>query len=73
MLPNLVGLLVVQGTIQFSLGVIAEAGLSYVGLERAAADTQLGPHAQRGANLDGAGAVPCALPRLCGACCSSWD
>jgi peptide/nickel transport system permease protein len=32
MLPNLVGLLVIQGTIQFSLGVIAEAGLSYVGL-----------------------------------------
>jgi peptide/nickel transport system permease protein len=31
-LPNLVTLLVVQGTIQFSLGVIAEAGLSYVGL-----------------------------------------
>jgi peptide/nickel transport system permease protein len=32
LLPNLIGLLVVQGTIQFSLGVIAEAGLSYVGL-----------------------------------------
>jgi len=32
LLPNLVGLLLVQGTIQFSLGVIAEAGLSYVGL-----------------------------------------
>ncbi len=32
LLPNLVGLLAVQGTIQFSLGVIAEAGLSYVGL-----------------------------------------
>jgi len=31
-LPNLVTLLVVQSTIQFSLGVIAEAGLSYVGL-----------------------------------------
>ena len=31
-LPNLIGLLAVQGTIQFSLGVIAEAGLSYVGL-----------------------------------------
>jgi peptide/nickel transport system permease protein len=31
-LPNLAGLLVIQGTIQFSLGVIAEAGLSYVGL-----------------------------------------
>jgi peptide/nickel transport system permease protein len=32
LLPNLLGLLLVQGTIQFSLGVIAEAGLSYVGL-----------------------------------------
>jgi len=31
-LPNLSGLLSVQSTIQFSLGVIAEAGLSYVGL-----------------------------------------
>jgi peptide/nickel transport system permease protein len=31
-LPNLIALLAVQGTIQFSLGVIAEAGLSYVGL-----------------------------------------
>jgi peptide/nickel transport system permease protein len=31
-LPNLIGLLLIQGTIQFSLGVIAEAGLSYVGL-----------------------------------------
>ena len=31
-LPNLLGILVVQATIQFSLGVIAEAGLSYVGL-----------------------------------------
>jgi peptide/nickel transport system permease protein len=32
MLPNLLGLLLIQGAIQFSLGVIAEAGLSYVGL-----------------------------------------
>jgi peptide/nickel transport system permease protein len=31
-LPNLASVLIVQGTIQFSLGVIAEAGLSYVGL-----------------------------------------
>jgi peptide/nickel transport system permease protein len=31
-LPNLAALLVVQSTIQFSLGVIAEAGLAYVGL-----------------------------------------
>jgi peptide/nickel transport system permease protein len=31
-LPNLAGLLLIQAAIQFSLGVIAEAGLSYVGL-----------------------------------------
>ena len=31
-LPNLTNLLIVQGTIQFSLGILAEAGLSYVGL-----------------------------------------
>jgi peptide/nickel transport system permease protein len=31
-LPNLGNLLIVQGTIQFSLGILAEAGLSYVGL-----------------------------------------
>ena len=31
-LPNITNLLIVQGTIQFSLGIIAEAGLSYVGL-----------------------------------------
>jgi len=31
-LPNLLNLLIVQGTIQFSLGVLAEAALSYVGL-----------------------------------------
>jgi len=31
-LPNLVGLLVVQAAIQFALGVVAEAGLSYIGL-----------------------------------------
>lgn len=30
--PNLASLLIVQGTIQFSLGILAEAGLSYVGL-----------------------------------------
>ncbi|PSH69800.1 peptide ABC transporter permease [Phyllobacterium brassicacearum] len=31
-LPNMMNLLVVQSTIQFSLGILAEAGLSYVGL-----------------------------------------
>lgn len=31
-LPNIASLLLVQGTIQFSLGILAEAGLSYVGL-----------------------------------------
>lgn len=32
LLPNIANLLIVQGTIQFSLGILAEAGLSYVGL-----------------------------------------
>ncbi|MCO6186778.1 ABC transporter permease [Rhizobium sp. L1K21] len=31
-LPNIMNLLIVQGTIQFSLGILADAGLSYVGL-----------------------------------------
>jgi peptide/nickel transport system permease protein len=31
-LPNIAPALIVQGTIQFALGIIAEAGLSYVGL-----------------------------------------
>ncbi len=31
-LPNLLGLLIVQAAIQFALGIVAEAGLSYVGL-----------------------------------------
>ena len=31
-LPNIANLLIVQPTIQFSLGILAEAGLSYVGL-----------------------------------------
>jgi len=32
LLPNLLNLIIVQGTIQFSLGILAEASLSYVGL-----------------------------------------
>ena len=31
-LPNIASLLIVQGTIQFSLGILFEAGLSYLGL-----------------------------------------
>ena len=31
-LPNIVSILMVQGTIQFALGILAEAGLSYLGL-----------------------------------------
>jgi peptide/nickel transport system permease protein len=31
-LPNIANLLIVQGAIQFSMGVLAEAALSYVGL-----------------------------------------
>jgi peptide/nickel transport system permease protein len=56
-LPNIANILIVQGTIQFSLGILAEAALSYVGLGaqpptpswgRMLADTQtmiaLAPH-----------------------------
>ncbi|MFN4099728.1 MAG: ABC transporter permease [Pararhodobacter sp.] len=31
-LPNMANLMIVQGTIQFSLGILAEAALSYIGL-----------------------------------------
>lgn len=31
-LPNIAGILIVQATIQFGMGILAEAGLSYVGL-----------------------------------------
>jgi peptide/nickel transport system permease protein len=31
-LPNVTNLMIVQGTIQFSLGILAEASLSYIGL-----------------------------------------
>lgn len=31
-MPNLLNILIVQGTIQFSLGILIEAGLSYLGL-----------------------------------------
>jgi len=51
-LPNLSGLLVVQGTIQFSLGVIAEAGPLLCGSWCAAADTQLGTDVERCSDPD---------------------
>jgi peptide/nickel transport system permease protein len=31
-LPNIASILLVQGTIQFALGILAETGLSYLGL-----------------------------------------
>ena len=42
LLPNIMSLLIVQGTIQLSLGVLSEAGLSYVGLGTQPPDTSLG-------------------------------
>jgi ABC-type dipeptide/oligopeptide/nickel transport systems, permease components len=42
LLPNIMSLLVVQGTIQLSLGILAEAGLSYIGLGTQPPDTSLG-------------------------------
>jgi peptide/nickel transport system permease protein len=42
LLPNIAGLIIVQATIQLSLGVVAEAGLSYVGLGTQPPGTSLG-------------------------------
>jgi peptide/nickel transport system permease protein len=42
LLPNIASLIIVQGTIQLSLGILAEAGLSYIGLGTQAPDTSLG-------------------------------
>jgi peptide/nickel transport system permease protein len=40
--PNVSSLIIVQGTIQLSLGILAEAGLSYIGLGTQPPETSLG-------------------------------
>jgi peptide/nickel transport system permease protein len=42
LLPNIISLIIVQATIQLSLGILAEAGLSYVGLGTQPPATSLG-------------------------------
>ncbi len=42
LLPNIMSLIIVQGTIQLSLGILAEAGLSYIGLGAPLQATSLG-------------------------------
>jgi peptide/nickel transport system permease protein len=42
LLPNIISLIIVQGTIQMSLGILAEAGLSYIGLGTQPPATSLG-------------------------------
>lgn len=42
LLPNIMSLIIVQGTIQLSLGILAEAGLSYVSLGTQPPATSLG-------------------------------
>jgi peptide/nickel transport system permease protein len=42
LLPNILSLIIVQGTIQLSLGILSEAGLSYVGLGTQPPGTSLG-------------------------------
>lgn len=42
LLPNIAGLIIVQGTIQLSQAILAEAGLSYIGLGTQRPDTSLG-------------------------------
>ncbi|MCS6759764.1 MAG: ABC transporter permease, partial [Candidatus Devosia euplotis] len=41
LLPNIMSLIIVQGTIQMSLGILAEAGLSYIGLGTQSPETSL--------------------------------
>ncbi|MET3900583.1 peptide/nickel transport system permease protein [Devosia sp. UYZn731] len=42
LLPNILSLIIVQGTIQLSLGILSEAGLSYIGLGTQPPSTSLG-------------------------------
>jgi len=42
LLPNIMSLIIVQGTIQMSLGILSEAGLSYIGLGTQPPETSLG-------------------------------
>ena len=42
LLPNILSLIIVQGTIQLSLGILSEAGLSYIGLGTQPPATSLG-------------------------------
>jgi peptide/nickel transport system permease protein len=42
LLPNITSLIIVQGTIQLSLGILSEAGLSYIGLGTQPPGTSLG-------------------------------
>jgi peptide/nickel transport system permease protein len=42
LLPNIMSLIIVQGTIQLSQGILAEAGLSYIGLGTQPPGTSLG-------------------------------
>jgi len=51
LLPNIMSLLIVQGTIQLSLGILAEAGLSYVGLGTQPPGTSLGLMLKEAQNL----------------------
>ena len=64
-LPNIMNLLIVQATIQFSLGILAEAALSYVGLGAQPPIPSWGSDAGGQPDLD----QPCPasgdLPRLC--------
>ena len=42
LLPNIMSLVIVQGTIQMSLGILSEAGLSYIALGTQPPETSLG-------------------------------
>ncbi len=64
-LPNIASMLLVQGTIQFALGVLAEAGSLLCRAWRAAADALLGPHAVRRPDPHDDRAASGAVSRIC--------
>ena len=44
-IPNIAGLIIVQATIQFALAILAEAGLSYLGVGTQPIEPELGSRA----------------------------
>ena len=71
-LPNITNLMIVQGTIQFSLGILAEASLSYIGLGAQTPNRKLGPYACGRTNTSQHCSSCSACSRACDFTYGSW-